>query len=207
MLAEEHVSDAFVQFLHQHTEGVPMAVEELVRLLAERGDVFHSDAGWVRRHLADIAVPPGIRDVVQEHAGRLCGNAKTVLWAAAVLADPADEAMICAVAGLDAERARVGLCETIEVGLLEEDPRGLVSFRHALACRAVYEAIPAPRRRSLHLRAGTALEGLTAPPVAKLARLSGKPTTPTGGAGTANRRPNWPSAPAMRQRPWRCCTT
>jgi DNA-binding CsgD family transcriptional regulator/tetratricopeptide (TPR) repeat protein len=170
MLAEEQVSEAFVDFLHQHTEGVPMAVEELMRLLAERGDVFRGHGGWVRRHIADIAVPPGIQDAVQEHAGRLSEDAREVLRAAAVLAHPAGEAMICAVAGLAAERARAGLCETIEAGLLGEDPRGLVSFRHVLACRAVYEAIPAPLRRVLHLRAGTALEDVPAPPVARLAR-------------------------------------
>lgn len=39
-----------------------------------------------------------------------------------------------------------------------------------LACRAVYEAIPGPQRRAMHLRAAYVLENATPSPVAQLAR-------------------------------------
>src|SRR5439155_4389760 len=54
-------------------------------------------------------------------------------------------------------------------GLLVEDDRGQVTFRHMLVSRAVYEAIPGPQRRILHLRAGHTLEQGSPPPVARLA--------------------------------------
>jgi DNA-binding CsgD family transcriptional regulator len=171
MLPGASVSEAFTGFLHERTEGVPLAVEESVRLLAERGDVFwHPGGGWARRHLADISVPHSIRGAVLERAGRLGPAATAVLRAAAVLAEPAGEALIAAVAGLPGGEAGGGLSAGLECGLLAGEAAGLVRFRHALAGQAVYDAIPGPQLRVLHLRAGTALEGVSPPPLARLAR-------------------------------------
>ena len=170
MLAGGQVSASFVAFVHHRTEGVPLAVEELVRLMTDRADLARRDGGWVRRSLAEIAVPPTVRDAVLERAGRLSAQAQAVLRSAAVFAEPADEAMLIAVSTLAADRARAGLAEALHSGLLAEDARGLVSFRHALAGQAVYEAIPGPDRRVLHRYAGRALEGCSPPPAARLAR-------------------------------------
>ena len=74
------------------------------------------------------------------------------------------------VAGLSGTAARKGLAAAIGCGLLGEGPGGLTGFRHALACQAVYEAIPGPDRRVLHLRAGQALEDAYPLPVVRLAR-------------------------------------
>jgi DNA-binding CsgD family transcriptional regulator/tetratricopeptide (TPR) repeat protein len=170
MLAGEHVSAEFAAFVHEWAGGLPLAVEESVRLMADRADLVRRRGQWVRRQLAEIAVPPSIRDAVLERAGRLSPDAQALLRAAAVLAEPATEQVLAAVAGMDAERARAGLSEALGSGLLAEDARGLVSFRHALAARAVYEAIPGPDRRAAHRRAGQALAGQLPPPVAALAR-------------------------------------
>jgi DNA-binding CsgD family transcriptional regulator/tetratricopeptide (TPR) repeat protein len=170
MLSGEHVSDEFAAFVHQRTDGVPLAVEESVQLMGERAEVFRHAGGWVRRSLAEIQVPPTIREAVLERAQRLGPDAHDVLRAVAVLADPADEATVRAVAAIPAERAQAGLSAALGCGLLAENGRGLSRFRHALACQAVYEAIPGPDRRALHLRAGRALEEVSPLPVAQLAR-------------------------------------
>jgi DNA-binding CsgD family transcriptional regulator/tetratricopeptide (TPR) repeat protein len=165
----EQVTEGFTAFLHEQAGGVPLAVEESVRLLASRADLTRRDGRWVRRRLARIMVPPTIRDSVQERSARLTQDAQEVLSAAAVLAEPASDDLIAVVAGLGVGRARFGLSEALGCALLAEDERGLVSFRHALGCRAVYEAIPGPARRLLHQRAGEGLVQRGAP-VATLAR-------------------------------------
>jgi predicted ATPase len=170
MLENEPVSAEFAAFVHERTDGVPLAVEESVRVMAGRADLAREDGAWVRRDLSEITVPLTIRDSVLDRFGRLGGDAQAVLRAAAVFADPAPEALLTAVAGLPAGRVRAGLDESLDGGLLSADARGLVSFRHILACRAVYEAIPAMQRRTLHLRAGEALEGTSPTPSAQLAR-------------------------------------
>jgi DNA-binding CsgD family transcriptional regulator len=169
MLGTEQVTEGLTAFLHEQAGGVPLAVEESVRLLAARADLTRRDGRWVRRRLPRLAVPPTIRDSVQERSARLHPDAQEVLSAAAVLAEPAREDIIAVVAGLDAHRARSGISEALGCALLAEDDRGLVSFRHALGCRAVYEAIPGPARRLLHQRAGEALAQRESP-AATLAR-------------------------------------
>ncbi|WP_235965558.1 ATP-binding protein [Micromonospora rubida] len=169
MLDAEHVSQTFAGFLHQRTAGIPLVVEESVRLLRDRADLTRVGGEWVRRRLDEIDVPPTVRDSVLERVARIGPHGQAVLRAAAVLAEPSDEATVTAVSALTPAEALDGLTEALGSGLLRENNRWLVSFRHALASRAVYEAIPAPQRRGMHLRAGLSLEDRPQPPVARLA--------------------------------------
>jgi DNA-binding CsgD family transcriptional regulator len=170
MLTAEQVTHEFAAFLHQRTEGLPLAVEELVRLMISRHELIHSDGGWRRQGLAAIQVPPTIRDAVLERASGLSADAGAVLQAVAVVGEPADEVTIRAVARISAARARAGLSTALVCGLLGETSGGLAGFRHALASQAVYESIPGPDRRVLHQRAGQVLERACPPSAARLAR-------------------------------------
>jgi DNA-binding CsgD family transcriptional regulator/tetratricopeptide (TPR) repeat protein len=167
MLRGDRVSRAFASFLHQRTGGLPLAVEESVRLLSDRADLVRRRGEWVRRSLADLQVSPTVRDSVQERVQRLSRPGQALLRAAAVLAEPADPRVLAAVAGLDCQHA---LAEAVESGLLQEDGAGRVAFRHAFMGQVVYEAIPGTDRRRLHLLAGQALEPLNPPPVVQLTR-------------------------------------
>jgi DNA-binding CsgD family transcriptional regulator/tetratricopeptide (TPR) repeat protein len=102
MLDDEHVSVAFAAFLHERTGGVPLVVEECVRLMRDRADIVRRDGEWVRRTLNEIAVPPTIRDAVTERVAQLGVDAQRVLLAAAVLSEPADERTLGEVSGLTA---------------------------------------------------------------------------------------------------------
>jgi DNA-binding CsgD family transcriptional regulator/tetratricopeptide (TPR) repeat protein len=170
MLDGERVSAAFAEFLHERTDGVPLAVEETVLLMHDRADLARRNGSWVRRSLDEIMVPATIRDGVLERSRRLGADAQAVLAAAAVLAGPADEATLRAVAGLTAAQLGPALAEVLRCGLLEDDGKDTVSFRHLLAARAVYEAVAVPERRVLHRRAGHALERRSPQPLAQLAR-------------------------------------
>ncbi|RJL34511.1 ATP-binding protein [Bailinhaonella thermotolerans] len=170
MLNREPVSEAFARFVHSRTEGLPLAVEESVRLMSDRADLARRGGEWVRRRLGDIHVPPTVRDAVLERVARLREETRAVVRAAAVLMGPAGEEVLAEVADLPAGRARAGLAEALGSGLLEERAGGQVAFRHALAGRAVYDATALPERQALHRRAGAALEALPRPPAARLAR-------------------------------------
>jgi DNA-binding CsgD family transcriptional regulator/tetratricopeptide (TPR) repeat protein len=170
MLDGSPMSAEFAAFLHRRTDGLPLAAEELVRLMYDRADLARRGGEWVRRSLEEIAVPATIRDGVLERTGRLGEDARTVLAAAAVLACPAGERTLRAVAGLTARRADAALTELVGSGLLAEDRGGLVSFRHVLAERAVYEAVATPLRRVMHRRAGQLLERHAPQPIAQLTR-------------------------------------
>jgi DNA-binding CsgD family transcriptional regulator len=170
MLDGQPVSEEFAHFLHDGTDGLPLAVEETMRLLRDRADVFERDGAFIRRHLDRIPLPPTIRDVVTERVGRLGEPARALLAAAAVIGRPADDALLVAVAQMPAEDIEQGLVEAVGCRLLVEADSGTVSYAHALPARVIYESVPAPTRRRLHLATARALETARSTESAVLAR-------------------------------------
>ncbi|WP_239676976.1 helix-turn-helix transcriptional regulator [Natronosporangium hydrolyticum] len=192
MLGDEPVSMEFARFLHERTGGVPLAVEESVRLLRDRADLFRRNGEWVRRLLPDLQVSPTIRDSVLERVQRLTRPAQQVLQAAAVFAEPTPGDTVTVVAGVvggpsravadpvppaadpvspaSSEPMSAAISEAVASGLLREDERLRLTFRHAFMSQVVYEAIPGAERRRLHRLAGEQLERLDPPPVVALTR-------------------------------------
>lgn len=190
MLGGERVSVEFARFLHERTGGVPLAVEESVRLLRDRADLARRNGEWIRRRLSDLQVSPTLRDSVLERVQRLSPRAQQVLRAAAVLAEPVSADLLAAVAGPAAAvpsprvappsetspatpapaTASPALAEAVASGLVLPDDDGRLAFRHAFMAQVVYEAVPGAERRRLHLRAGRALETEEIPPVVQLTR-------------------------------------
>lgn len=187
MLDDERVSAAFARFLHERTAGVPLVLEECVRLMRDRADLVRRDGEWVRRTLEEITVPPTIRDAVTERAARLGPGARRVLLAAAVLGDPADERTLGAVGGLSAggdsefdPLIEAAVTDALRIGLLVEEGagQGRFAFRHALAAQAVYGQASPVERRAAHRRAAALLETARPRPVGRLAhhfREAGEP--------------------------------
>lgn len=170
MVRGQPISPGLGTFLHEGTDGLPLAVEESVRLMQDRAELVNRRDGWSRRRSGASVIPPTVRDAVLERVRRLDPRAQTVLRAVAVLAEPTRPAIICAVSSLPPEDAAAGLEHALRSALVVEDGRGLLAFHHALAGRAVYDAMPAWQRTEMHLLAGRALQDVTPVPVARLAR-------------------------------------
>jgi DNA-binding CsgD family transcriptional regulator/tetratricopeptide (TPR) repeat protein len=169
MLGGEQVSGEFAAFLHSHTDGLPLAIEESVRLLYDRADLVCEDGTWLRRDVAELDVPPSIRDAVLERTSRLGPSAAGALAALAVLEGERTPELVAEVARLTPQELEGGMVEALAGGLLHEDRDGRVAFRHVLAARSVYQAIAAQERSRLHRRAGVALER---EPVRRFAELT-----------------------------------
>lgn len=170
MLGAAEVSQELAAFLHRHTDGLPLALEETVRFLRERQDLADAHGRWSRQALAQLRVPPKLRDSVLERVAQLEPDAEAVLRASAVLGEPADETLLATVAGLDPEAGRRGIVRASRAGLLRDAGGGQLAFRHVLDAKAVEEAVPAPERWDLHARAARALRDLRPQPVVRLAR-------------------------------------
>lgn len=170
MFRAERVSREFAEFLRDATEGLPLALEESVRLLRDRHDIVHKDGNWARVTMDDLRVPPTVRDSVLERVARLAPDAQRLLEAAAAVGKPLEPDLLTDIAGIGEAHARPCLAAAMASRLLVEVSPGRVGFRHALAAKAVYEAVPMPERRHLHRAAGQALERLDPQPVFELAR-------------------------------------
>jgi predicted ATPase len=192
MLPGGKVSGKFAAFLHDRTGGLPMAVEEAIRLLYDRADLTFRDGKWLRRHLPSLVIPPTAEDTVRQRAQRLGAHAQTVLRAAAVLAEPSRPLALSSVSGLDEDETGWGLAEALDRGLLIRTstaasassatgvslgatlaarvrPEPAISFRHETAASVVYETIPHRQLRRMHLLAAWALESQTPLPASRLA--------------------------------------
>ncbi|MPZ27497.1 MAG: AAA family ATPase [Micromonosporaceae bacterium] len=170
MLHTDEISGRFASFLHQHTDGIPLALEETIRLMRDRRDIIRRGGEWTRRALDELAAPPTVRDSVMERVERLAPEARRVLQAAAILAEPADESLLIAVADLAERPGRQGVASGLSAGLLREAGGGRLAFRHVLDAKAVESAIPASVQWSLHRRAAQHLARLDPEPVVRLAR-------------------------------------
>jgi DNA-binding CsgD family transcriptional regulator len=169
MLGGEPISAEFRTFLHERTGGVPLAIEESVRLMCDRADIVFRDGQWVRLALDELQVPPTVRDSTRERVDRLSPATQQILRAAAVLAEWSSEATIAATAGLSVTDAGAGIAEAAAARILTEDERRRWRFRHVLVATAVYESVARTDRALLHRRAGEALQTADPQPVARLA--------------------------------------
>ncbi|WP_367825283.1 helix-turn-helix transcriptional regulator [Streptomyces sp. LMG1-1-1.1] len=158
---------ALASALYERSEGLPLVAEEDLLTLAEQGGT--ADQREAVRRLRDTDVPKGLREAVTERLAGLSPAGAAIVDAAAVLAVPSAEALLAAVAGLDAETGTDGLIEALRSSLLVETEDHRYAFRHVLAQQVAYRHIPAPRRSRLHRSAVTALQELTPPPLVQIA--------------------------------------
>ncbi|MGY1709058.1 BTAD domain-containing putative transcriptional regulator [Geodermatophilus sp. SYSU D00758] len=135
-----------LRLLRERTDGNPLYVRELTRLLLAEG-----------RGAAATGVPAGLRDVLRRRVGRLPGPAVTALRQAAVLGREADVDVLAAVAGRDVDELLDALETAVLAGLLDEPAPGRVRFTHALVRDVLYEDTPLLRRGRLHAAALAAL--------------------------------------------------
>lgn len=203
MLGGERVSDEFAAFLHDRTDGLPLAIEESVRLMWNRSGLTRRDGSWGRHRLSEIDVPPTVRDAVLERSARLGAAALSALHAVAVLTGPSPEGTVIEVMTPgDGPASRLeGLAEAVDSGLLREDPRGW--SRSGTCWRAARCTSPCPGRSGGRCicvpHASSKASPLPRSPGWRT--TSGKPATQRSGAGTRSGPPNspWPRATT---RPW-----
>lgn len=164
------VTASFAARLHERTGGLAFAVEEVVRLLQDRGQLVPAGGEWAPRYLDALEVPPGVQDSVLGRIALLGPGAQQVVRAASVVTDPADEWILGRISGLPPARLRQALGEALRAGLVIEAGDARYAPRHDLARQAVCADIPGPERRQLHLRAALALGDKALP--ADLPRLA-----------------------------------
>jgi class 3 adenylate cyclase len=151
---ERSVTDEFRDFLRERSEGNPFVLEEMLRDALDRGDIFRTDTGWDRKTLAEIRIPPTVRDTILQRLERLTTQDVAVLSAASVMGRSFDLASLAVVANADEGVALAALEASVTAQLIEEEDRvsGRYRFRHALTREAIYEDLVVPRRRQLHSR-------------------------------------------------------
>ena len=172
--------------IHRETEGNPLFVGEILRLLATEGRLEDAADGPARR----ISIPARVRDVIGRRLRRLSDDCKAVLTLASVLGREFDLDALARVTDHELEGLLDLLDEAISAGVVGEVPGAhrRLRFAHVLIRDTLYDELTATRRMRLHRSVGEALEALYAndldPHLAELAHHF-HAAVPAGDAGKA----------------------
>ncbi len=148
------VSPATLQELHARTAGNPFFLRELVRLLAERGELGGDGA------TLPAVVPERVREVVGRRLEPLAGGTREVLAIAAVVGGPFTISGVARVGALDRETVALALEPALAGRLVEAraDLPGRFGFHHAIVRDAVYDELAPALRARLHTAVTAVLE-------------------------------------------------
>jgi hypothetical protein len=148
--ARHALSKEVAEGVSERTGGVPLFVEEVTRLLLERGE-----AGGLQ------AIPPTLQQSLAARLDRL-GEAREVAQIGAVLGRDFTYALLSAVGGLDDPALQSALDRLAGADLLIAEgagPQAHYRFKHALIQDAAYESLLKSRRQALHRGTAEVLVG------------------------------------------------
>ena len=141
--------------VHAKSEGNPLFVGEIVRLLAAERRLDESAT-------APLAIPQSVRGVIGRRLRHLSTECNRLLSLASVLGREFDLDALAGVSGLELGAVLELLDEGIEGRVVSEVPGviGRMRFAHALIRDTAYQGMPRSRRVQLHRQVGEALEAL-----------------------------------------------
>jgi DNA-binding SARP family transcriptional activator/tetratricopeptide (TPR) repeat protein len=146
---------ALAPAVHAETEGNPLFVGEIVRLLAAESRLDEPATG-------PIAIPQSVREVIGRRLRHLSDECNRLLALASVLGREFDLDALVAVSGLEPGHILELLDEGMEARVVSEVPGaiGRMRFAHTLIRDAAYHGLTRSRRVQLHRQVGEALEAL-----------------------------------------------
>lgn len=168
------------ELVHRRTEGNAFFIQEVVRTLVERGDVYRKDGRWERGEVDETEVPKSIRSAIGQRLSHLSPAAQEILRDASVLGQRFTFEDLLALGALApppsgyardaASEERSGWSEdevdaaleaAMTAGLVRETGRDAYAFNHGLTQQALYAELSTRRKKRLHLAAGKTLERLS----------------------------------------------
>jgi len=174
-----------VEAVHRQTEGNPLFVTEVVRLLVQEGEMTQEKAG--QRDSWSVRIPEGVREVIGRRLDRLSERCCETLTIASVIGREFTlEHLGPLIEDLTEDRLLEVLEEALSARVIEELPRsvGRYQFTHALIQETLAGELSITRRVRLHARIAQVLEaqyGASAEAhAAELAHHFGEAVTVTG---------------------------
>ena len=147
--------------VHRQTEGNPLFVTEVVRLLVQEGGLTQDSAS--ERDSWSVRIPEGVRDVIGRRLDRLSERCNEILTIASVVGrEFAIEQLSPLIEDISGDRLLEVMDEALSSRVIEELPQsvGRYQFTHALIQETLIGELPLTRRVRVHGRIAEALEEL-----------------------------------------------
>jgi predicted ATPase/class 3 adenylate cyclase len=143
------------------TDGVPLFVEELTRMVLESGLLKEEGDRFVLQgSLPPMAIPWTLQDSLMARLDRLA-PVRSVAQTAAVIGRTFGHELLSSVVGIDLPKLDMALDQLVDSGLIFRHGTGSgarFTFKHALVQDAAYQSMLKSQRQRLHAQIGKVLE-------------------------------------------------
>lgn len=169
LLATRELPEAVKQLVLQKSEGNPLFVEEVVRMLVERGALIRRNDTWlIQQDLGLMEIPDNLKRLVLSRIDRLDEEPKRVLRVASVIGREFPVKVLEQVysnhdqdlkhGNVVAHLSELEYANLVKLATVHPDLRYL--FYHAVIQEAAYEAMLKADRKVLHRRVAETLEDI-----------------------------------------------
>ncbi len=164
LAGEDPSLDGLGDLIHERTAGNPFFIEEIVRALAEAGNLVGERGAYrLARPVEGTGVPASVQTVLAARIDRLDPDAKRLLQAASVAGKEVGNRALSLTANLAPEEMDPLLVDLTEAGFLYEAeiyPERVFAFRHPLTREVAYGTQLTEQRAVTHAATARALVDL-----------------------------------------------
>ena len=139
--------------LYQATDGNPLFVDGVVRLLITEGKLDRAVAREA------FKIPDGVQESIRRRLVKLPEKTKLLLSIASVIGNQVETQLLAQVSGSALEEIVERMEGALRAGIATDSGAGThYGFSHALVREALYQDLPAKRRNHLHADIGAAIQ-------------------------------------------------
>jgi tetratricopeptide (TPR) repeat protein len=150
----------FLDLLANLSEGNPFLIEEILRSLVARGEIYFREGQWDRKPLPELHVPRSVREAVAQRLAMLSEPARRSVQLAALVGRRFGFTFLQFLCNADEPAILTSMKELLAAGLVVEESAEAFAFRHALTREAVYAGLLARERQALHRQVAELIEQL-----------------------------------------------
>jgi tetratricopeptide (TPR) repeat protein len=145
--------EKLVADLYQTTDGNPLFVDGVVRLMVAEGKLDRAGAGDA------FKIPDGVRESIRRRLVKLPEETNRMLSIASVIGNEVETQLLAQVSGSAAEQIVERMERVLRAGIIIDlaTDGSHYRFSHALVREALYQDLPAARRAQLHAEIGAAI--------------------------------------------------
>jgi class 3 adenylate cyclase/tetratricopeptide (TPR) repeat protein len=158
--AERAVPEALIDEIYERTGGVPLFVEEFIKMAQESGVPDREEQGHAFTTLIKREIPATLQDLMMSRLDRMEGE-REVVQLAATLGREFPYELLAAAATMDESTLQTEVAKLVQAEILYSKgkaPRCSYIFKHALLEDAAYNSLVKGTRQQFHKRVAQVLE-------------------------------------------------
>ena len=158
--ADEALPESLVAQIYRRTGGVPLLIEEFIRMARESAMFEPADLAASRGTAGTKELPATLQELVMTRLDRMSSNGEATQFAA-TLGREFEYELLAAVVTMGEQTLRAELAKLVSAGILSvkgQPPASVYLFRHALLEEALHSAIDEPKRRRFHQQVAEVIE-------------------------------------------------